>query len=91
MDGSFKLMMKDCFLTNRDIIVYGKGIEAQIKGSPEKEYDVLMRTEKRLPRKRKKWLKKYGGWEYYIQVPPKNVGKATEDDFQKVINSLLNQ
>lgn len=42
----------------------------------------------RLPRKRKKWLKKFGGFEYYIQVPPKNVGEATIEDFMSVMDEL---
>lgn len=44
----------------------------------------------RLPRKRKKWLKKFGGWEYYIQVPVKNIGQAMEEDFVEMMKELEN-
>ena len=36
----------------------------------------------------KKWLKKFGGWEYYIQVPSKNLSPATEDDFAGMMKEL---
>jgi hypothetical protein len=42
----------------------------------------------RLPRKRKKWLKKFGGIEYYIQAPRKNVVIATEGDFNEIMNAM---
>lgn len=42
----------------------------------------------RLPRKLKKWLKKTGGWEYYIRVPRKIKGCVTEDDFKDIMDSL---
>ena len=44
--------------------------------------------EKRLPRKRKKHLKMCGGFEYYLQVPRKNIGIATEKDFINVMKDL---
>lgn len=44
----------------------------------------------RLPRKRKKWLKKFGGIEYYIQVPRKNTVIATEGDFNEIMKYLGN-
>lgn len=91
-DGYFKLKLDTCFLDNNDIVVSGKGIEAQVKSMPEHEYNVLMKTEKRLPRKRKKWLKKFGGWEYYLQVPRKgDLKPATVDDFNDVMNALMNK
>ena len=43
---------------------------------------------KRLPRKRKKRLLKYGGWEYYVQVGIKNSKPVTEKDFEEMMNKL---
>lgn len=47
-----------------------------------------MKKKERLPRKEKKWLKKYGGWEYYIRVPPKSKEMPTEQDFIDLMVSL---
>lgn len=91
MDGSFKLNMKDSYLDKNDLI-HGIGFNAQVASSPITIYESKMKTEKRLPRKKKKWLKKYGGWEYYLQVPSKVIYKpATIDDFNEVMNIMTNR
>ncbi len=57
---------------------------------------------KRLPRKRKKWLMKFGGFEYQIQTgrtgklknhvkETSNSGQATMDDFTEMMNLLQKQ
>lgn len=43
---------------------------------------------RRLPRKRKKWLKQFGGFEYAVQIGYKTRGEATIEDFKELMNIL---
>lgn len=61
MDGVFSLKMDSSYFEQ-------KNNQFIVLSNPRSEYNILLSTEKRIPRKKKKFLKNNGGWGYDVKL-----------------------